>query len=317
MTATGTASPVRANFPVRRMDFSFSETPKYWWDGQPFMTQFMNNLSSLFPYGEKFFVDSVRAVRDRLEDPQLKKDVSAFIGQEAMHSKEHAAYNEYAEEHGVDLECLELRIKVLLEKRQQGHHQETPVGDHLRPRAFHRDHGRAAAQARRPDHPDAVAEDVQAVDVACHRGERTQERRLRCVPESLRRLPHPGSGDDADHLMFFGVIGWFQLDLLRKDGQLFNWRSWKHGLGTLFGLRKGFFTRLLLPYLDYYRPASTPATTTPRNWRNTGRTNWPSPIEARLRQCRSAPDARPRLRFLFERRTGYCTRKSLRFDYRS
>ena len=84
MTATGTASPVRANFPVRRMDFSFSETPKYWWDGQPFMTQFMNNLSSLFPYGEKFFVDSVRAVRDRLEDPQLKKDVSAFIGQEAM-----------------------------------------------------------------------------------------------------------------------------------------------------------------------------------------------------------------------------------------
>ncbi|WP_258531019.1 hypothetical protein, partial [Pseudomonas aeruginosa] len=25
MTATGTASPVRANFPVRRMDFSFSE----------------------------------------------------------------------------------------------------------------------------------------------------------------------------------------------------------------------------------------------------------------------------------------------------
>lgn len=52
MTATGTASPVRANFPVRRMDFSFSETPKYWWDGQPFMTQFMNNLSSLFPYGE-------------------------------------------------------------------------------------------------------------------------------------------------------------------------------------------------------------------------------------------------------------------------
>ncbi|MEM8120237.1 metal-dependent hydrolase, partial [Morganella morganii] len=84
MTATGTASPVRANFPVRRMDFSFSETPKYWWDGQPFMYQFMNNLSSLFPYGEKFFVDSVRAVRDRLEDPQLKKDVSAFIGQEAM-----------------------------------------------------------------------------------------------------------------------------------------------------------------------------------------------------------------------------------------
>ena len=108
-------TPIRANFPVRRMDFTFSETPKYWWDGQPFMTHFMNNLSSLFPYGEKFFVDSVRAVRERIQDPQLQKDVSAFIGQEAMHSKEHAAYNEYADEHGIDLETLELRIKVLLE----------------------------------------------------------------------------------------------------------------------------------------------------------------------------------------------------------
>ncbi|HCR1634363.1 metal-dependent hydrolase, partial [Pseudomonas aeruginosa] len=29
--------------------------------------------------------------------------------------------------------------------------------------------------------------------------------------------------------------------------------------GTLFGLRKGFFTRLLLPYLDYYRPGFHPS----------------------------------------------------------
>lgn len=27
-------------------------------------------------------------------------------------------------------------------------------------------------------------------------------------------------------VIFFGVIGWFQLHLLRKDGQLLNWRSW-------------------------------------------------------------------------------------------
>lgn len=52
----------------------------------------MNNLSSLFPYGETFFVDSVRAVRDQISDPHLKKDISAFIGQEAMHAKEHAAH---------------------------------------------------------------------------------------------------------------------------------------------------------------------------------------------------------------------------------
>ena len=80
-----------ASFPVRRMDFSFANSQKFWFGGDPFMSHFMNNLSSLFPYGEKFFVDSVRAVRDQVSEPQLKKDISAFIGQEAMHSKEHAA----------------------------------------------------------------------------------------------------------------------------------------------------------------------------------------------------------------------------------
>jgi predicted metal-dependent hydrolase len=112
---TAKSSTPSASFPVRRMDFSFSESQKFWFSGDPFMSHFMNNLSSLFPYGEKFFVDSVRAVRDQVSEPQLKKDISAFIGQEAMHSKEHAAYNDYAAEHGIDLERLELRIKVLLE----------------------------------------------------------------------------------------------------------------------------------------------------------------------------------------------------------
>ncbi len=257
-------------------------------------------------------------MRDRLEDPQLKKDVSAFIGQEAMHSKEHAAYNEYAEEHGVDLECLELRIKVLLENRQQGHHQETPVGGSPAPSSI----------SPRP----CVAQLLKREDLTIQM--QSPKMYKLWMWHAIEENEHKNVAYDVYQkvyggyftrvlvmmlttLMFFGVIGWFQLDLLRKDGQLFNWRSWKHGLGTLFGLRKGFFTRLLPPYLTTTGRASTPATTTPRNWRNTGRTNWPSPIEARLRQCRSVSTPGPAWRFLFERRTGYCTRKSLRFDYRS
>lgn len=81
------------------------------------MTHFMNNLSSLFPYGEKFFVDSVRAVRDQVSDPQL---------------------------------------------------------------------------------------------------------------------------------------------LMRKDGQLFNWRSWARGLKTLLGPRNGYFPKMIKPYLNYYRPGFHP-----------------------------------------------------------
>ncbi|ENW18283.1 metal-dependent hydrolase [Acinetobacter haemolyticus] len=78
-----------ASFPVRRMDFEFGEVPRYWANGDAALTHFMTALSALFPEGEQFFVNSTRAVRNdpKLADPKLQKEISAFIGQEAMHSK--------------------------------------------------------------------------------------------------------------------------------------------------------------------------------------------------------------------------------------
>lgn len=50
-------------------------------------------LSSLFPEGEDFFVRSVRNYRDRITDPELKQQVAGFIGQEAIHGREHRTFN--------------------------------------------------------------------------------------------------------------------------------------------------------------------------------------------------------------------------------
>lgn len=80
---------IKASFPVRRMDFGFDQVPKYWFHNDPFLTHFLCNLSSLFPEGEFFFVTSIRNIRDQIDDPAMQKEISAFIGQEAMHSKEH------------------------------------------------------------------------------------------------------------------------------------------------------------------------------------------------------------------------------------
>ena len=52
-----------ASFPVRRMNFDFNDVPEYWMNGSAGLTHFMTALSALFPAGEKFFIDSVRAVR--------------------------------------------------------------------------------------------------------------------------------------------------------------------------------------------------------------------------------------------------------------
>ncbi|CBL45270.1 Conserved hypothetical protein [gamma proteobacterium HdN1] len=59
----------------------------------PVFTAFLNTFSIVLPVGERFFMDNVRAYRDQITDPELKKAVTAFIGQEAMHSREHIEYN--------------------------------------------------------------------------------------------------------------------------------------------------------------------------------------------------------------------------------
>jgi len=62
-------------------------------DGDIVMSHVLAVLSSVFPDGEDYFVRSVEAVRDRIEDPALRKDVEGFIGQESMHGREHRALN--------------------------------------------------------------------------------------------------------------------------------------------------------------------------------------------------------------------------------
>ncbi len=64
-----------------------------WHAGGPIMTAWLNTFSIVLPVGERFFIDSVRAYRDQVTDPELKKAISAFIGQEAMHGREHEEYN--------------------------------------------------------------------------------------------------------------------------------------------------------------------------------------------------------------------------------
>ena len=85
-----------ASFPVRRMSFDFDQVSEYWMNGSAGLTHFMTALSALFPAGEKFFIDSVRAVRQHpaiKDNEALQKEISAFIGQEAMHTQEHVGFN--------------------------------------------------------------------------------------------------------------------------------------------------------------------------------------------------------------------------------
>lgn len=104
-----------SSFPVRRMDYKFASMPRYWCNNEPAFTHFFTGLSTLFPEGEAYFVRSVRALRQRIHNnPQLDKNIGAFIGQEAMHSKEHHAFHLSAQQYGLDPESLENAAGIVL-----------------------------------------------------------------------------------------------------------------------------------------------------------------------------------------------------------
>jgi uncharacterized protein len=99
-----------ASFPVRRMNFEFESVPEYWMNGSAGLTHFMTALSALFPAGEMFFIDSVRVVRQHpsiKDNAELQKEISAFIGQEAMHTQEHEGFNVSAQKYGHDVATLD------------------------------------------------------------------------------------------------------------------------------------------------------------------------------------------------------------------
>jgi predicted metal-dependent hydrolase len=82
------------NIHVRKLESRLNEhTPRYWHSDDPFVPHFFNALSSTFPEGERFFIQSVRHFTQHGGLPaDLAAQVDDFVGQEGQHSKEHDAH---------------------------------------------------------------------------------------------------------------------------------------------------------------------------------------------------------------------------------
>ena len=121
-----TATPAR-DITVRRPGIDHTgPTPKYFVAGDPMRSHIAAMLSAVFPEGEDFFVRSVRAYRDQIEDPELKKQVKAFIGQEAIHGREHRDFNEHLATLGYPTTAVDRAVKTglaLLQKVSPKAHQ--------------------------------------------------------------------------------------------------------------------------------------------------------------------------------------------------
>ncbi|WP_296031575.1 metal-dependent hydrolase [uncultured Alcanivorax sp.] len=99
--------------PPRQINFRFrADSPRYMYGDNATASLHFAVLSGFFPPGEMFFVESVRRYRGRISDQRLKAEVSGFIGQEAIHSREHERLNAFLKERNIDTRVAEQSVKA-------------------------------------------------------------------------------------------------------------------------------------------------------------------------------------------------------------
>lgn len=98
----------------RHFDVDLSEVPRHWMAGHPVPTHIANGVNLLFPIGERFFVRSVNAYLDQLDDPQLYADVRAFFAQEGRHAHAHDRFNQVLRDQGFEIDGFLERYQALL-----------------------------------------------------------------------------------------------------------------------------------------------------------------------------------------------------------
>ena len=244
---------------VRRPQFAFSEAndmPRYWWDNDPAKTLLLAALSASFPPGERFFIDSVRHYQDQITDPELKKAIKGFIGQEAHHSREHELMNGFLQERGVDLARLEREIlgfmnlmrKYLSPERQLAH---TVAVEHF-----------TALMAEEFLLKYDALEEMDPRIAPIWAWHAIEESEHKAVAFDVYKAIGGSEFTRVTEMMIVSVLfpvfsAVHLVQLMKEDGQLGNMKSWLSGLNYMWG-RPGVFRKLLPSYFKFYSPRFHP-----------------------------------------------------------
>jgi len=253
-TMKSSKTPQNITIKPNRMDFEFGDhIPKYWCYNDPFMTHFVGALSTFFPDGERFFIDSVRHYREVVKDDKVRQqEIAGFIGQEAHHSKEHEALNLMMEKRGLPALSGAKAALTLLNWGRRKFPPRTQLAatvalEHFTAILAHRllsntDLINAMDDSIKPVWMWHAIEETEHKAVAFDlykdvRGNNYQEMVFTMIMASL---------------LLAGTTAIYQVRFMANDGQLFNIKSWAFGLNKLFG-RKGVITGLVPDYLDFFK----------------------------------------------------------------
>ena len=245
---------------VRDIKFGPKTVTSPWWlGGDPFGTAFFNALSVTFPQGERFFMESVRRFKAELPE-KLAAEAGAFITQEAMHTREHVAFNRLVREQGHDVEAVEARTRrrlaiararaprVQLAVTMALEHFTAILAHALLARPGHLDGASAEAQAlwrwhaiEEIEHKAVAFDTYMAVD-------RKTPALLRWLRRSIVML--------VSTIILIDVVGSNMRDLLAQDG-IKGWRAFRETVRYVF-VRPGIARQVAGLYLSYFRPGFHP-----------------------------------------------------------
>jgi predicted metal-dependent hydrolase len=244
--------------PVRRMDFVFDDSiPTYWFGGDPFRTLLLSALSCTFPEGERMFMRAVRKFAGGVTDPQLQKEVRAFIGQEANHGKEHEAFNAFMNRKGLPIARIEHFVKEGIAKEEGFFSPERMLA-----KTCALEHFTAMFAEMILEHPEFL-EGVDERLIPLWLWHAVEESEHKSVAFDVYQDQVGSYWVRASEMALTSVLFSFftalnTTQLLRASGEGRNWKMIGKGLLGLAG-RKGFMRGMLPRYLDYYRPNFHPA----------------------------------------------------------
>ncbi|MES2884000.1 MAG: metal-dependent hydrolase [Pseudomonadota bacterium] len=248
--------------PIRRdLHFKLQPTSVNNWHARgAYLTHFINAMSISFPDGERYFIHTVRHYRDRISDAKLQKAVAAFIGQEAMHGREHEDYNRLLAEAGLPAEEL-------------AEHFRRFVGllkDKLSPSA-------QLSVTIAQEHLTAIIAELVLTDPRLIAG---ADRQLSALWRwhALEEIEHKAVAFDVYQTVvgrglkayllrtssmllttagFFGLVLFYQRKLLNADPQPNSWKGLS-GFADFMFRAPALLPRLALPWLSYLRPGFHP-----------------------------------------------------------
>jgi len=247
------------DIPRRDVDFGLdaAAVPRDWCHDDAFETTFLNALSLLFPEGEKFFVDSVKQVQDRVTDPALRREVTGFIGQEAMHGREHRELNALLVAHGY---AVAPRVETWLKGFLKGVRRRAPKTSAVAITCALEHFTAMLAEQTLSD--ERIQDELHETVRPLWLWHSLEESEHKAVAFDVYRAVGGGYARRIAIMMLTSVVFFIAQGLshgrMMADRKIL-WKPWTWLRGmTRMWIWPGFFTRLLVPYLAYYRPGFHP-----------------------------------------------------------